>query len=340
MSIEPNTTPIAGRAVPYADDVIDLEYLHFWEDNPRVSAAVQGLREWRGANPIHRQVLMEQCMKQHESTQSVLNGLRFHNGQQEPLIVDSRENVVIDGNSRLAAMRILAEENPGHWGAAICRCYNDLSEEERFALIAELHVVGKTEWSPYAKAITYRRQRDDLEWELAKIARVNRTNVAKVKAELATVDLMARENELDERKYSWYSVVTSVRAVRTVFERSADFRARILEVIRETGEDGSDPVARASNTFRDAVTSLVKKERPLRQFCTGRRTLQEASDEARLTSLTVKLRKGRDVLGSIDQTDFGGLASTELGDAKSTFRRLRKDVDRIGKWFEEAKGKA
>ena len=212
-------------------------------------------------------------------------------GQQEALIVDLRGNIVIEGNSRLAALRILARDRPGHWGAAICRCYNDLTDEERFALIAEMHVIGKTEWTPYAKAVTYWRQHHALDWDLPRIARVNRTNVAKVKTELATVDLMATEDELNERKYSWYNVMTSVRAVNGVFERKPEFRSRILQIIREAGPEAADPVSRASNTFRDAVTTLVKKARPLRQFCTGRKTTtrserRRAHDESNCQATT------------------------------------------------------
>ena len=228
MNPEPNTTPICGRPVPYVDDVIDLEQLRFWDANPRVAAAVRGLPEWSGADSDQRQHLITKCMEKQESTRNVLEGLKLHHGQQEHLIVDLRGNIVIEGNSRLAAMRMLAHDNPGHWGAAECRCYNDLTDEERFALIAEMHVSGKTEWTPYAKAITYWRQHHELKWDFGKIARVNRTSVPHVKTQLATVDLMAAEDELDERKHSWYNVLTSVRSVNRVFEDNEGFRARIL----------------------------------------------------------------------------------------------------------------
>ena len=336
MNPEPNTTPICGRPVPYVDDVIDLDQLRFWEANPRVAAAVRGLPEWSGADSDRRQHLIAECMEKHESTRNVLEGLKLHRGQQEHLIVDLRGNIVIEGNSRLAAMRMLAHDNPGHWGAAECRCYNDLTDEERFALIAEMHVSGKTEWTPYAKAITYWRQHHELKWDFGKIARVNRTAVPHVKTQLATVDLMAAEDELNERKHTWYNVLTSVRSVNRVFEDNEGFRSHILAVVRSASAEAADPVARASNTFRDAVTTLVKKERPLRQFCAGRRTLQEAADEARMTSLTAKLRKGRDVLRSVDETDFRGLSRSEMNDATTTFKRLRKDVDVISRFFDKA----
>ena len=222
MNPEPDTTPINGRRVPYRDDVIDIDQLQFWEANPRVYAAVRGVLGWNEADSMRRQQIIAECMENEESTRSVLEGLRLHQGQQEPLIVDLRGNIVIEGNSRLAALRVLAGEDPAQWGAAICRCYNDLTEEERCALLSEMHVIGKTEWNPYVKAATYWRQHHELEWDLPKIARVNRTNVVKVKTELATVELMAKENELNERKYSWYNVLTSTRAINRVFENNAD----------------------------------------------------------------------------------------------------------------------
>ena len=335
MNPEPDTTPINGRRVPYRDDVIDVDQLQFWEANPRVYAAVRGVPGWNKADPMRRQQIIAKCMENEESTRSVLEGLRLHQGQQEPLIVDLRGNIVIEGNSRLAALRDLAREDSAQWGAAICRCYNDLTEEERCALLSEMHVIGKTEWNPYVKAATYWRQHHELKWDLPKIARVNRTNVAKVKTELATVELMAKENELNERKYSWYNVLTSTRAINRVFENNADFRDRVLAVVRNASSEATDPVERASSSFRDGLNDLVKKDRPLRRFCSGRRTLQQAVDEAQMSTLSAKLRKARSVLGDIDSTDFVGLSRPELNEAARTFKRLRNDIDTIAQCFDE-----
>lgn len=329
MNHEPNTTPIAGRNVPYRDDVIDTDELRFWEANPRVYAAVRGVPGWEEANSIQRQKLIAECMQKQESTRNALAGLRRHGGQQEPLIVDLRGNVVIEGNSRLAALKILALEDSGKWGAAICRCYNDLTEEECCALLSEMHVNGKTEWDPYAKAAMYWRQHHELGWDFATIARVNRTNVPKVKTELATVDLMAQEGEMNERKYSWYNVLTSPRAINEVFENNPKFRERVLAVVRDASPEASDPVARASAIFREGLKTLVKKDRPLRKFCSGKRTLQEAVDEAHMSTLSAKLRKIRDLLSNIDDADFVDLSRVEVNDGHTVFKRLRKDVDRI-----------
>ena len=336
MNHEPDTTPINGRRVPYRDDVIDIDQLQFWDANPRVYAAVRVVPEWNEADSIRRQQIIAECMEKEESTRSVLEGLRLHQGQQEHLIVDLRGNIVIEGNSRLAALRILAREDPAHWGAAFCRCYNDLTEEERCALLSEMHVIGKTEWNPYVKAATYWRQRHDLKWELQKIADVNRTSVAKVKTELATVELMANANELNERKYSWYNVLTSTRDIKRVFENNVEFRSRVLAIVRDASPEATDPVERASNAFRDGLKALVKKERPLRKFCSGRKTLQEAVEAAQISTLSAKLRKARSVLGEINSTDFEGLSRPELNEAARTFKRLGRNIDAIGQCFDEA----
>ena len=182
---------------------------------------------------------------------------------------------------------------------------------------------------------SYWRQHHELKWDLPKIARVNRTNVAKVKTELATVELMAKENELNERKYSWYNVLTSTRAINRVFENNAEFRDRVLDVVRNASSAATDPVERASISFRNGLNDLVKKDRPLRRFCSGRRTLQQAVDEAQMSNLSAKLRKARSVLGDIDSTDFVGLSRPELNDAARTFKRLRNDVDTIAQFFDE-----
>ena len=335
MNPEPNTTPINGRPVPYTDEVIDIDQLKFWEGNPRVYAAVRGVPGWKEADPVQRQKIIAECMEKQESTRTVLDGLRAQGGQQEPLIVDLRGHFVIEGNSRLAALRILDLENHGQWGAAICRCYNDLTDEELCSLLSEMHVVGKKEWSPYAKAAMYWRHHHDLKWDLKDIARLNRTNVPKVKTELATIELMADQHELNEHKYSWYNVLTSSRAISAVFTRNTEFRKRILTVIKNASPDADDAVERSSTAFRNGLSKLVKKERPLRRFCSGSRTLQEAVEEAQLSTLSAKLGKARSVLNDIDSTDFVSLSHSQRSEASRVFKRLRQDIDRITRFFDE-----
>ena len=56
-----------------------------------------------------------------------------------------------------------------------------------------------------------------------------------------------------------------------------------------------------------------------------------------MSTLSAKLRKVRDLLGSIDQTDFKDLSQPDLNDASNTFRRLRTDIETIGRFFAESK---
>ena len=55
-----------------------------------------------------------------------------------------------------------------------------------------------------------------------------------------------------------------------------------------------------------------------------------------MTGLAAKLRRGRDLLRSVDETDFRGLSQSEMNDATTTFRRLRRDVDVISRFFDKA----
>ena len=78
-------------------------------------------------------------------------------GLLEPIIV--RRNVVLEGNSRLAAYRMLAEKDPIKWADIRCNVLpDDTSDDVVFSLLGTLHIIGKTPWSPFEQAgYLYRR---------------------------------------------------------------------------------------------------------------------------------------------------------------------------------------
>ena len=71
----------------------------------------------------------------------------------EPLVVEHRTMEVVEGNSRLAACRKLKTDGAeGDWGRVPCILVTKFTTEQRAAYLAQVHVKGKRQWSPYEKA--------------------------------------------------------------------------------------------------------------------------------------------------------------------------------------------
>lgn len=335
MTPSDSTTPINERHVPYKLEVLNTADLWFWEENPRVYATVQGNPEFSAASPERRQDIIYAQMLKEESTLRAKEGMERHGGLQEPLIVDLRGNVVIEGNSRLAAARKLAEKDEGHWGALECKCYNNITEEEKIALLNQMHIQGKVQWTPFAKAATYYRQwekrhKEDT-WTKRRIAKINGVSEATVSREVAIIERMVAENDNDPRKYSWYKVVLGNRKLLGKFDRYPSLEQRVMERVKKARTvDNEDSNVKASSKFRDELRAVVGKPKVLADFAKGKLSLEKAAERARMTSATQKLRKAREHVQAVEREDIDNMSEGERNDAVLAVKRVRQELDRVG----------
>ena len=320
MNGEWGDTPINGRRVAYRVELYDVWGLQYWEDNPRVYGALTRVSGWKEADSAERQRMIGKRMIKEASTRQVLGGLREHGGQQEPLLVDGGDMTVIEGNSRLAAMRELMKEDPKNFEMAECHVYDDLSQEEKCALVAEQHINGKVEWGPYAKAMTYWRQKHEWKWDIAKIARYNRSSVPSVTHDIETVELMLSQGEPNHRKFSWYSVLRKTKEIRAEMDSNPKFKERVQEIVKMAGTGEEEE--RAAGSFRDKLKAVVGKPKVLKKFTAGRQSLEECADEAKISSPIVRLKKARSELEMIDRGLWLKMEQREQSEAKLLLKRL------------------
>jgi hypothetical protein len=130
------------------------------ERNPRIAHVVA---DFKNATP---QEWIPMALGQHApedqesgsaSTYSSLKAsIRAHRGLIIPIIVTPRPDgdyVVIEGNTRVAIFRELAEESaPGSWDTIPAVVQTNLNEGGEHAIRLQAHLVGPRPWRPYAKA--------------------------------------------------------------------------------------------------------------------------------------------------------------------------------------------
>ena len=328
------TTPIKKRNVPYTLDVIDTSELRFWEENPRVYAAVQGHPDFPKASPQRKQEIIYQQMLKEESTARAKEGMERHGGLQEPLIVDLRGNIVIEGNSRLAAARKLAEKDESHWGALECKCYNDITEEEKIALLNQMHIQGKVQWTPYAKAATYYRQWDkrhkDPIWTQTFIADINGVSPSTVSREIRIIERMVAASDNDPRKYSWYKVVLENGRLVRAFDNVPNLEERVMERVRKARTVDNEAInGKASTKFRDELRAIAGKPKMLADFAKGKLSLEKAAERARTSSTAQRLQKAREYLQAIEKEDVENLETNELNSIRLVLKRVGKELERV-----------
>lgn len=124
--------------------------IFFWTENPRVYSV---LRE--DGNEYPSQSEIEALMKKTENVKELKTQIEQNGGLIEPItvVLRSGDYIAIEGNSRLAAYRILAESNPTKWAKLPVNVLPEtITDSELFIYVGTIHLVKKKDWTVFEQA--------------------------------------------------------------------------------------------------------------------------------------------------------------------------------------------
>jgi hypothetical protein len=147
---------LRGKEIPVKVGKLPQAKLSFYLDNPRLYSIV---REG-GGEPSQDEI--EEKLAKMDHVKHLIHSIEENGGLIDAVIVLDKTNVVLEGNSRLAAYRILARRDPIKWGEIKVKVLPEsIGESEIFALLGEYHIIGKKDWAPYEQAgYLYRRHKN------------------------------------------------------------------------------------------------------------------------------------------------------------------------------------
>lgn len=147
---------LSGNETPVRTGHLAVGDLRFYPENPRLYSIVCSGEE----EPS--QAVIQKRLSGMEHVKQLVQSIRANGGLTDPLIVRDGDFVVLEGNSRLAAYRILAGNDPIKWGKVkVTLLPKDISDNLVFALLGEYHIIGKKDWAPYEQAgYLYRRYKN------------------------------------------------------------------------------------------------------------------------------------------------------------------------------------
>lgn len=147
---------LRGNNIPVKVGMVPQAELNFYLENPRLYSLV---RE-DGNEPSQEEV--EEKLGKMDHVKHLVHSIEENGGLMDAVIVLGGSNVVIEGNSRLAAYRILARKDPIKWGQIKAKILPEsIAENAIFSLLGEYHIIGKKDWAPYEQAgYLYRRHKN------------------------------------------------------------------------------------------------------------------------------------------------------------------------------------
>ena len=159
--------------------------------------------------------------------------IEANGGLLEPVIV--RGNVVLEGNCRLAAYRMLAKKDIEKWAYIRCTVLPDnITEEQILSLLGTIHIIGRMDWNAFEKAgYLYRTQKKSRR-PITAIADDLGMKVNEAKLSIKVYERMHKEDDMQPRKWSHYYELLKNPAITNADEENPDLMivSRVIEKIK------------------------------------------------------------------------------------------------------------
>ena len=242
--------------------------LKFYPKNPRVFSLLNVAEE----EPDQETILKK--MVQMDHVKELKLAIESNGGLIDPLIICN--NTVLEGNSRLAAYRILGAKNPVKWTKIkVSILPSDIDESSIFQLLGQYHIIGRKDWSPYEQAgYLYRRTQESKKPAQA-IAEELGMNINEVKKYIEVFEYMKINADLEPTHWSYYVELLKNCAIRKYNKDnpSRDIFKNIAERIK------NDEIKEASDIRK--IGTIAKTEgkvarKALENFLAESETLEEA----------------------------------------------------------------
>ena len=326
MSNDQTTIAIMQEAIPAHHEEIDIYMLNFLPDNPRVYAATEAMSGFDGLTTEEIQERIYKCLLDEPSVKNLIPEIKRDGGLQEAIIIRYDTMQVIEGNSRLAVYRKLYYDTEDErWKHIRCLVVSTLTDRLQTRLLAQTHMRGKTEWSPYAKALECFRwveEKRDIE-EMAEISGFTSDDIKK---SAKTIRLMKANSDEETSRFSYYEVLVRSRAISAAREVKPDLEKRLLAEIKKQ--------AFTAQEVRDRLPAIISKPKILRRYERGTVSLEDAFEQAKISSTQQRLKRMRDGLSQIEKSDIDQLARNELKAAEQEIKNIGRELKRVAAMIE------
>ena len=208
----------------------DLEQnkLKFFPENPRVYTVLNASVETPSQEKI------EEIMCKSEHVKQLKESIKSNGGLIDPVIVRDGDMVVLEGNSRLAAYRILYKQDPIKWSKIKAIVLpKDISDSAIFALLGQYHIIGRKDWEPYEQAGYLYRTLSSSSKSIEKLASELGITASYIKKLIEIYEYMIEQDDNHPNKWSYYEELLKNRGIKKAFNEVPGLEEKIISDIKE-----------------------------------------------------------------------------------------------------------
>ena len=314
---------LRGKKIPV--DLADLPQvnLHFYLENPRLYTLVRT----DGRDPTQEEI--EERLSTMDHVRQLVNSIKENGGLMDAIIVQGGTNVVLEGNSRLAAYRTLAKQDPIKWGKIKAKVLPEsISESEIFSLLGEYHIIGKKDWAPYEQAGYLYRRHKTHGVEIADLGKEINLSTRTIGHLIDVYQFMLDHDEHDVNRWSHYDEYLKSNKMKKAREQYPQLDTLVIKKIR------SGEIPRAVDV-RDELKKIVEAGgKVLDKFATGKRSFEDSVQAALHKGIgghgVRHLRKFKEWLGASDtQVEISSLDGEASKECLYELKKIEALVSRL-----------
>lgn len=265
---QPETLLIRGVDIPVQTVTMLQADLRFFVDNPRVYSILR----LDGSKPSQTDI--QQKLLEMDHVKALIQDIKRDGGLTDPVIVRAGSMEVLEGNSRLAAYRVLYRIDPIKWAKIKCRLLpEDIDERLIFALLGQYHIKGKKDWAPFEQAGFLYRRSTTHNLDPAQLAREIGLSKRKVEHLIATYQFMLDHKESDTARWSYYDEYLKSRIIRKARLNQPGFDDLVVEKIK------SGEIAKAVDV-RNRLPVICSAPKVLKKFAKRAYDFEDAHEQA------------------------------------------------------------
>ena len=320
---------LLGKSVECVEGCKDIDTLKFLKDNPRVYAVTHGRSDFEQKTDEEQQDIIFEMLKIEPSVRNLVPEIKRHGGLIEPILVRLDRMEVIEGNSRLAAYRMLRDKDRGgDWDMIQCHLISALTDEQQVALLIQAHVKGRAQWSAYEKSnLAYVRKLNG--WSVQYIADLFGESKSTIRKRIKAIEMMKDSEDSNPGHFSYYNVLVQNPDLQGKMQESPIFRDRLFDEIRKVQEDAEETQSFTAQDLRNGLPSIIKKPKVLMRYVKGDIEFKEAWDRARISPAEERVRRALEQLEEISKADVDHLSQNSLNSLTQKVKKLGREIERI-----------
>lgn len=320
------TLTIGKKVFDVKIDELNQADLKFYVDNPRVYSVLRSQTE------IPSQKEIEDLMTNMDHVKQLKQSIESNGGLIDPLIVRDGDFVVLEGNSRLAAYRLLCRVDPVKWGKVKCTILPaDIDDSSIFTLLGQYHIVGRKDWSPFEQAGYLYRRKQETRYPVDMMAKELGITAGVAQNYIKVYEFMLENNELMPDRWSYWEEYLKNRAVKRYRESDKGLDKVVVEAVK-AGQITQATDMRKLGEILSSTSKTAKKtvERIKKQEITVSDAYEVLQDSGQINEIIKKLERFRDLINESGFEKTLGESNDDVKDkARFTLNKINKRIEGI-----------